>query len=131
MKTGARVDFNTTEDIEGRFRGVDFPVELALPYRAVDFMACVDHLDEIVDVVRSNGIEVLSVSCESAHVCTRVQRLCSNNHTWMLCTRVRKSLLAVSLRNACAHVCKQRRCGDVVMVDTGETKERDGKWWGC
>ena len=49
------------EELEPHFEGVDFPVELALPYRVVDFLPLVHRMDEIARFIQDRGIRVLSV----------------------------------------------------------------------
>jgi len=62
MKLGIRASFNRLDELEHSFKGVDFPVELALPYRVGDFISGVaDRMDEVRDFVVALRIEVLSV----------------------------------------------------------------------
>ena len=61
MELGARVGFDRMEELEPHFEGVEFPVELALPYRVLDFLPIVDRMEEITGFIRDRGIRVLSV----------------------------------------------------------------------
>jgi len=61
MDLGARASFDRLEELESHFEGVDFPVELALPYRVGDFLAVRDRMDEVRDFVQGKKIQVLSV----------------------------------------------------------------------
>ena len=61
MELGARVGFDRMEELEPHFEGVDFPVELALPYRVVDFLPIADRMDEIGGFLKGRGVKVLSV----------------------------------------------------------------------
>ena len=61
MKLGARVGFNTMDELASHFDGVDFPVELALPYEVGKFLTIADRMQEVRDFLRNRGVEVLSV----------------------------------------------------------------------
>lgn len=61
MRLGARVGFDSWEELETHFRGVDFPIELALPYRVGDFLPIADRMDAVRDFLATRRIEVLSV----------------------------------------------------------------------
>lgn len=61
MKLGARVSFDTVEELNSHFEGVDFPVELALPYQVDRFLLIAERMDEVRDFIKEKGIEVLSV----------------------------------------------------------------------
>jgi len=61
MRIGARVGFDRMEELEPHFVGVDFPVELAVPYRVADFLQIAGRMEEVRDFVRQKGIEVLSL----------------------------------------------------------------------
>lgn len=39
MKLGIRASFDRLDELGQRFKGIDFPVELALPYRVGDFLS--------------------------------------------------------------------------------------------
>ena len=57
MKVGARIGFPTMRHLESRFKGVDFPVELALPYRVNDFLLIKDRMEEVRDFIRAKRVE--------------------------------------------------------------------------
>ena len=61
MRLGARVGFDAMEELQPHFEGVDFPVELALPYRVHEFLPIADRMAEVRDFVRGRGIDVLSI----------------------------------------------------------------------
>jgi sugar phosphate isomerase/epimerase len=61
MKLGIRASFDRLDELEHRFKGVDFPVELALPYRVGDFLSVVDRMEEIKTFIVTLQLEVLSI----------------------------------------------------------------------
>jgi sugar phosphate isomerase/epimerase len=61
MKLGARASFDRLDDLGQRFKGVDFPIELALPYRVGDFILVADRMEEVKDFIVTLQLEVLSV----------------------------------------------------------------------
>jgi hypothetical protein len=61
MRLGARVGFNSMEELGPHFEGVDFPVELALPYKVGDFLKIAGRMPEVRDFILTKGVEVLSV----------------------------------------------------------------------
>jgi len=61
MRIGARAGFDRMEELEPHFAGVDFPIELAVPYRVGDFLQVAGRMEEVRDFVRRKGIEVLSL----------------------------------------------------------------------
>ena len=68
MRIGGRVGFDHMEELRPHFESVDFPVELALPYKVQDFMEMADRMDEVCDFVREAGIEVLSVHAAQGRI---------------------------------------------------------------
>jgi len=71
MRLGARVGFDTLDELPGRFQGVDFPVELALPYNVGKFLKMADRVDEIRDVLQEVGVDVLSVHAPQGNLLVR------------------------------------------------------------
>jgi sugar phosphate isomerase/epimerase len=61
MNLGARASFDRFDQLEEHYRDVDFPIELALPYRVGDFLAMASRMAEVRDYIRDSGIQVLSV----------------------------------------------------------------------
>ena len=61
MRLGARVSFDRMEELEPHLQGVDFPVELALPYRVHEFLPVAGRMAKVRDFIKSRGIEVLSL----------------------------------------------------------------------
>ena len=61
MQPGVRVSFDRLEELEPHFKGVDFPVELALPYRVRDFLPIADRIPEVKEFIIRSGIQVLSI----------------------------------------------------------------------
>ena len=61
MIFGARVGFDIIEELEAHFRGVDFAVEIALPYQVGNFLKISDRMNEVRDFVQDRGIEVHSI----------------------------------------------------------------------
>lgn len=62
MKIGGRVEFDRIDDLEKIFRSVDFPIELALPWKYQDLWLPVeDKIDHITDFFKRKNIEILSL----------------------------------------------------------------------
>ena len=61
MQLGARVSFDQVDELESHFEGVDFPVELALPYRVHEFLPIAGRMAEVLDFIRGKGIQVQSI----------------------------------------------------------------------
>ena len=61
MKLGSRVSFSRIEDLEPHLEGVDFPIELGLPYRVDRFLPVAGRMEEVRNVLQDRGIEVQSL----------------------------------------------------------------------
>jgi len=61
IRVGGRVGFNKIEEIHERFRDVDFPIELALPWRYELWKQVEPKFDEMLECLDSLDFEVLSV----------------------------------------------------------------------
>jgi sugar phosphate isomerase/epimerase len=61
IRFGIRQSFDRIDQIEERFRGLDVPVELALPYHWGIFKPVIPYLKDIAEKIKSYHIEVLSV----------------------------------------------------------------------
>jgi hypothetical protein len=60
MKPGIRASFDRLDELEHRFNGIDFPVELALPYRVGDLLSVADRMEEVKNFITTIQLEVLS-----------------------------------------------------------------------
>ena len=61
MRLGARVSFDKLDAMEERMAGVDFPIELALPFRVLEFLPIAGRMAEVRECVAHHGVTVLSV----------------------------------------------------------------------
>ena len=61
MRLGARVSFDRLDEMEERLSGVDFPIELALPFRVVEFLPIAGRMAEVQECVLRFGVKVLSI----------------------------------------------------------------------
>ena len=61
MQLGARVAFDRLDELESRLAGIDYPIELALPFRVVEFLPIAQRMAEVRECVRRRGVKVLSV----------------------------------------------------------------------
>jgi len=83
MNLGARASFNRIEDLKDHFKGVDFPIEFALPYRVGDFLSIVDRLDEIRDFVLVLQLKALSVHAPQGNLIAEASIICpSTDSAW-------------------------------------------------
>ncbi|TET33577.1 MAG: hypothetical protein E3J72_16590 [Planctomycetota bacterium] len=78
MRIGAYATFGRLDDLDERFEGVDFPVELALPHRPERFELILSHLDAVAAFVESRGIEVLTIQAPEVSISD------PNALTWLL-----------------------------------------------
>lgn len=76
MNIGARVSFDRLEDLEPHFKGVDFPFELALPYRVGDFLSIADRMDEVKNFVLALRTGALSVHAPQGNL------MADDYHRW-------------------------------------------------
>ena len=62
MKIGGRVGFDRVEDLEELFRSIEFPIELALPWKYRDLWLPVeDKVNQIIDFFKEKDIAILSI----------------------------------------------------------------------
>jgi sugar phosphate isomerase/epimerase len=62
MRIGGRVGFNRIEELERNFGSIDFPIELALPWKYRDlWLPMEDRLDEVLVFLRERALTILSV----------------------------------------------------------------------
>ena len=61
-KIGGRVGFDKVEDLKRCFEDIDFPIELALPWKYQDLWLPVENrLNEVLDFFLERGVEILSI----------------------------------------------------------------------
>ena len=71
MRIGGRVGFDRVEDLEELFKSIDFPIELALPWKYRDLWLPVEgKVDKIIDFLKEKDIAILS-----KWVCTLLNQL--------------------------------------------------------
>lgn len=62
MKIGGRVGFDRVEDLEELFKSIDFPIELALPWKYRDLWLPVEgKVNQIIDFLKEKDIAILSI----------------------------------------------------------------------
>jgi len=62
MKIGGRVGFARIDQLEERFRSIDFPIELALPWRYKELWLPIEKsIDQVIDFFRARSIEILTI----------------------------------------------------------------------
>ncbi|MHC4663595.1 MAG: hypothetical protein ACYS8W_18195 [Planctomycetota bacterium] len=61
MRIGISVAFDRLDELDERFEGVDFPVELYFPRKPERFELLLGHLDAVTAFIQSKGIEILSI----------------------------------------------------------------------
>ena len=61
-RIGGRVGFDSMEQLDKRFRSIDFPVELAIPWKYDDLWLAMEHrVEEVADFFQDRDIEILSI----------------------------------------------------------------------
>ena len=69
MKIGARVGFDTFEDLERNFASIDFPIELALPWRYIKFWLEVEgKIDSIIAFFKNRKLDILSIHATQGRI---------------------------------------------------------------
>ena len=61
MKIGGRVGFDYLEELERNFKSIDFPIELALPWRYEYWLKIENQIDEVIEFFKDGPIEILSI----------------------------------------------------------------------
>lgn len=62
IRIAGRVGFERIEDLENRFKGIDFPIELALPWRYEDlWLPMKNRLNEVMDFFLKSKLEIRSI----------------------------------------------------------------------
>jgi len=64
----ARAGFESVDEIHERFRGVDFPIELALPWRYALWEAAMARLDEMVRALEQLDLDIMSVHATQGRI---------------------------------------------------------------
>lgn len=69
MKIGGRVSFDRIEELERNFAGIDFPIELALPWRYIKFwLEAEDRIDEIISFFGKRKLDILSIHATQGRI---------------------------------------------------------------
>jgi len=69
MKIGGRVGFDKIEDLERVFRSVDFPFELALPWKYRElWLPLEERTEEIIDFFRGRKLDILSIHATQGRI---------------------------------------------------------------
>ena len=69
IRIGGRVGFDRIEQLESRFRSIDFPIELALPWRYRDlWLPMEDRAAEIIAFFKNSNIEILSMHATQGRI---------------------------------------------------------------
>jgi len=69
IKIGGRVGFDKIEDLKGCFKDIDFPIELALPWKYQDLWLPVENrLNEILDFFLERRFEILSIHATQGRI---------------------------------------------------------------
>jgi sugar phosphate isomerase/epimerase len=62
IRIGGRVGFDRIDQLEERFRAIDFPIELALPWNYRDMWTPMEkHLDHVIHFFKERDIEILTL----------------------------------------------------------------------
>lgn len=66
---GGRVGFDRIEQLERHFRSIDFPIELALPWRYQELWLPIEgRLDEVVEFFQGRELEILSIHATQGRI---------------------------------------------------------------
>jgi sugar phosphate isomerase/epimerase len=69
IRIGGRAGFERLEQLDERFRSIDFPIELALPWRyEALWLPMEDRIDEVVDFFQNRDIEILSLHATQGRI---------------------------------------------------------------
>ncbi|MDW7762041.1 MAG: hypothetical protein SCM96_15550 [Acidobacteriota bacterium] len=69
MKIGGRVGFDRIEDLEKNFRNIDFPIELALPWRYTElWLPMADSLAGVISFLMASTIRILSIHATQGNI---------------------------------------------------------------
>lgn len=69
IKIGGRVGFDRIEDLETRFRSIDFPVELALPWKYKELWLPMEgRVDDMIAFFKKSSVEILSIHATQGRI---------------------------------------------------------------
>lgn len=69
MKIGGRVGFERLDELARNFSGIDFPIELALPWRYLELWKPMEHrLDEVKTFFKESGLNILSIHATQGRI---------------------------------------------------------------
>ena len=69
MRIGGRVGFAKIENLERTFRSIDFPIELALPWKYQDlWLPIEDKIGQVIDFFKSKDLEILSIHATQGRI---------------------------------------------------------------
>ena len=69
IRIGGRAGFDRLEQLERHFRSVDFPIELALPWKYKElWLPIEERIDEVVEFFRDGEIEILSLHATQGRI---------------------------------------------------------------
>jgi len=69
IKIGGRVGFDRTDELEKHFKGIDFPIELALPWKYHELWLPIENnINDIISFFKSSSITILSIHATQGRI---------------------------------------------------------------